>query len=264
LNWEINKNHLELLGEVGRGSSGIVWKAEHKGKLVAAKEMIFAHDRLPMMLRDSKYQYCLREIHTLKRLKHINILKFKGVCLDGQTVYIITEFEESTLDNYLGSSKYTLPVALNIAKQIAEGLSFMHSKKRIHRDLNPKNILLTKDFKVKIGDFGLARDIKMPVLFDLTEGIGTILYMAPEFLERKEEPYNEKVDIFSFGVLLWTLIHPKQKLDGPPALARTPPPIKFDGDQRVSNLIVSCLKKNSVDRPDAKTLVVKLDFAGFK
>lgn len=92
---------------------------------------------------------------------------------------------------------------LSIAVDVASGLEFMHSKGYIHFDIKPDNILVSKEgdkFIAKIGDFGEAK--KKPVT--MTKAPGTIVYMAPELADLSKPP-TEKVDIYSFGILLYNI-----------------------------------------------------------
>lgn len=89
-----------------------------------------------------------------------------------------------------------------IALDIARGMEYIHSQGVIHRDLKPENILIDQDFCLKIADFGIA--CEEAHCDTLAEDPGTFRWMAPEMIKRK--PYRRKVDIYSFGLLLWELV----------------------------------------------------------
>ena len=119
---------------------------------------------------------------------------------------IITEYlPQGSLRAYLHKlEKKSLPLQkqIAIALDIARGMEYIHSQGVIHRDLKPENILIDQDFCLKIADFGIA--CEEAHCDTLAEDPGTFRWMAPEMIKRK--PYGRKVDIYSFGLLLWELV----------------------------------------------------------
>jgi len=226
-----------------------VFKTLFKQDIVAAKE-------IPL----NKYLYGLRELKSLSRFDHPRVLKWKGACLSDNFLYLFTELAKFSLEDYLGSPEYKRRHGLKIALQVAEGLVFLHSNRIIHRNIKPSNILLFENLEAKIGDLGLACTLSenTSALFQATTG--TLRWMAPEMFDlygaKKEgncemKPYTEKVDIFSFGVLLWQQHSKASRLliKALPAFHR--PPIAENTDQRISKLITSCWEEKPEKRPSA-------------
>ncbi|KAG0460112.1 hypothetical protein HPP92_023240 [Vanilla planifolia] len=119
---------------------------------------------------------------------------------------VVVEFlPGGTLKQYLIKHyhrKLPYKVVIQLALDLARGLSYLHSKKIVHRDVKTENMLLTVSGAVKIADFGVAR-VEAQNPKDMTGETGTLGYMAPEVLEGK--PYNRKCDVYSFGICLWEI-----------------------------------------------------------
>lgn len=202
--------HLEIIQNIGAGSFATVKKVRYKQQIVAAK--IF--DR-PTKSNDGEFQ---KEVQQLKRLNHDNIIKIidYGKYKDRITIYytILLEFAdlgslESLLhDDNKNHLNYSLGHAVNWLYQIAGAINYLHSynpRPIIHRDLKPLNLLLMQGGKIiKICDFGTTCDIRSIMTVDK----GTPLYIAPEVLTEKN--YNEKCDVYSYGIILWELFSRKK------------------------------------------------------
>jgi serine/threonine protein kinase len=149
----------------------------------------------------------MSEIEALHQLKHPCITKVKGFCLPSELEgpSIVMEFVGGgTLKDVLRNKPRwwtDTRKAINIV-QIVLGMEFIHSKKFIHRDLKPTNILLDDDHSVKISDFGSSRMYESEVDVTMT-GVGTPLYMAPEVASGH---YDQKVDVYSFGLILYDIV----------------------------------------------------------
>jgi Protein tyrosine and serine/threonine kinase len=142
-----------------------------------------------------------READIAARLQHPNICDLVGVAADPECFCLAYEFCEggsllSLLTNHSRYYEY-LPIALDIA----QGMAFLHKKSIIHRDLKPSNILLTRDHRAKISDFGMSINNHGQ---ELTAETGTYRYMAPEVI--RHESYSSNADVYSFGICLWQLI----------------------------------------------------------
>lgn len=201
----------ELLGE---GFYGSVYKVKHRytGQVMVMKEMRHAS-------KEAKLSF-LQEVQMLKSLNHPNILQFIGILYrEGKVLVLITEFADGgtlqkTIDNLDKAFPWDLRVS--IARDIASGMSYLHNEGILHRDLTSENCLLRKDMTALVADFGLARtfrdedDIDSSRSPDTTKTkkrmtvVGTPYWMAPEML--RGESYDEKVDLFSFGIVLCEII----------------------------------------------------------
>ncbi|KAG0460075.1 hypothetical protein HPP92_023203 [Vanilla planifolia] len=142
-----------------------------------------------------------KEVAVWHKLDHPNVTKFVGASMGTADLNIPC----GTLKQYLIKHyhrKLPYKVVIQLALDLARGLSYLHSKKIVHRDVKTENMLLTVSGAVKIADFGVAR-VEAQNPKDMTGETGTLGYMAPEVLEGK--PYNRKCDVYSFGICLWEI-----------------------------------------------------------
>lgn len=151
------------------------------------------------------FQTFKREISILYNLDHYALLPFVGA-IATVPFTIITEFmPNGSVKDYLKQQSHLIdPTVLTIvALGVAKGMEFLHSKKYIHRDIKSLNILLDSDNYPKICDFGSSRSY-VPQSSMMTGGIGTSQWMAPEVI--LSQPYDEKADVYSYGMLLWEMV----------------------------------------------------------
>ncbi|KAG1682198.1 LIM domain kinase 1 [Nymphon striatum] len=208
---------------LGKGFFGQVFKVTHRetGEVMVLKEL-YRFD-------DEAQKNFLKEVAVLRSLNHENVLHFIGVLYKDKRLHLVTEYiNYGTLKSFLHDSTdpITLDQKLNIGKDIATGMSYLHSMNIIHRDLNSNNCLLRENKTVVVADFGLARIISDSVPQDYRQAptrynsnkkngkknvrkkrytvVGNPYWMAPEMLKGKK--YDEKVDIFSFGIILCEVI----------------------------------------------------------
>lgn len=144
--------------------------------------------------------------YSLFSLYSLGILQLAAACRNPPVFCIITEYlSGGSLRAFLHKLEHkTLPLEklISLALDIARGMEYIHSQGVIHRDLKPENILFDEDFCVKIADFGIA--CEEAYCDALAEDIGTFRWMAPEMIKHKS--YGRKVDVYSFGLLLWEMV----------------------------------------------------------
>ncbi|PIA35259.1 hypothetical protein AQUCO_03600137v1 [Aquilegia coerulea] len=147
-----------------------------------------------------------REVTLLSRLHHPNVIKLVGACRESPVFCIITEYlSGGSLRAFLHTFKEkSLPLEklIAIALNIARGMEYIHSQGVIHRDLKPENILFDEQCNLKVADFGIA--CEEAFVDSLVDDPGTYRWMAPEVIKHK--PYGRKVDVYSFGLVLWELV----------------------------------------------------------
>lgn len=199
--WNIDFSELTVGTRVGIGFFGEVFRGIWNGTDVAIK--VFLEQDLTA---ENMEDFC-NEISILSRLRHPNVILFLGACTKPPRLSMITEYME------LGSLYHLIHLSgqkkklswrrkLKMLRDICRGLMCVHRMKIVHRDLKSANCLVNKHSTVKICDFGLSRIITDSPMRD-SSSAGTPEWMAPELI--RNEPFTEKCDIFSLGVIMWEL-----------------------------------------------------------
>ncbi|XP_060521364.1 cyclin-dependent kinase 4 [Cylas formicarius] len=200
-------NTYEAINKIGRGAYGTVYKARNKqtGDEVALKKVCIPlnDDGIPMNT--------LREIGLLKQLNmynHPNIVKLLDICHGQQMgrelmMFLVFEHLEQDLASYIEkhSRGFNSTLIKRMAKEILNGVDFLHSNRIVHRDLKPQNLLVTSDGHIKLADFGLAKTYGFEM--KLTSVVVTLWYRAPEVLLGLS--YATPVDIWSVGCIIMEL-----------------------------------------------------------
>ena len=255
-----------ILSKIGEGGMGEVWRARDSklGRDVAIKVLPAAFsadkDRL------ARFE---QEAQSAGALNHPNILVIHHIGTHDGSPYIVSELlEGETLRDRMGGNPLPQRKAIDYALQIAHGLAAAHDKKIVHRDLKPDNLFITKDGRVKILDFGLAKlvgtdgdglqtDIPTrKVNTDPGTVMGTVGYMSPEQLRGQQADHRS--DIFSFGAILYEMLSGRRAFRGQStadtisAILREDPPDLSETNKSVSpaleRVVHHCLEKNPEER----------------
>ncbi|XP_028805389.1 probable serine/threonine-protein kinase SIS8 [Neltuma alba] len=200
-----------VLGErIGLGSYGEVYHGEWRGTEVAVKRF------LDQDISGESLEEFKSEVQIMKRLRHPNVVLFMGAVIRPPNLSIVTEFlPRGSLYRLIHRPNSQLDERrrLRMALDAARGMNYLHncSPMIVHRDLKSPNLLVDKNWVVKVCDFGLSR-MKHSTFLSSRSTAGTAEWMAPEVL--RNEPSNEKCDVYSFGVILWELLTLQQPWGG--------------------------------------------------
>ena len=258
----------EVLSAIGAGGMGEVYRARDArlGREVAIKVLPESLARDPERLRRFE-----QESRAIAALSHPNILPIYDVGTSGSSPYIVSELlEGQTLRQSLNDGPLSRRKAIDYAVQTAQGLAAAHERGIVHRDLKPENIFVTRDGRVKILDFGLAKLVSAGPLAgsdatisalapETTAGVvmGTVGYMSPE--QVRGEPVDHRSDIFSFGAILYELLSGRRAFKRDTAaetltaiLREEPPDLAAESALNVSpaldRIVHRCLEKNPSQR----------------
>ncbi|MGC2477523.1 MAG: protein kinase [Candidatus Sulfotelmatobacter sp.] len=255
----------EIASPVGAGGMGEVYRARDTrlGRDVAIKVLpeAVAHDA-------DRLRRFEQEARTIAALNHPNILGIHDIGVHDGAPFLVSEFlEGQTLRQKLVSGPLPVRRAIEYALGIAEGLAAAHEKGIVHRDLKPENVFVTRDDRIKVLDFGLAKLVKPEENHEatvtlLSEGtlpgmvMGTVGYMSPE--QVRGEPIDPRSDIFSFGAVLYEILTGKRAFkretsaETMTAILREEPPALNDtgwqGPQELQRILARCLEKNVARR----------------
>jgi serine/threonine protein kinase len=195
----------EILGELGRGGMGVVYRAKDPsiGRIVAVKTIKLSEEGTGMS--HAQLVECFQtEARAAGLLTHPNIVVIHDVGESDGVYYITMELVNGkSLQSMLDSGeKFSLPRLLRIMEQVCSALQFAHEHSVVHRDIKPANIMLTSDDLVKITDFGTAKIMQYGAS-QQNSAMGTPGYMSPEQIKGK--PVDGRTDIFSLGVMLYEM-----------------------------------------------------------
>ncbi|XP_057796212.1 serine/threonine-protein kinase EDR1-like isoform X1 [Salvia miltiorrhiza] len=210
--WNIDFSELTVGTRVGIGFFGEVFRGVWNGTEVAIK--VFLEQDLTA---ENMEDFC-NEISILSRLRHPNVILFLGACTRPPRLSMVTEYMEMGSLYYLihlsgQKKKLSWRRRIKMLRDICRGLMCLHRMKIIHRDIKSANCLVNKHWTVKICDFGLSR-IYIDVPVKDSSSAGTPEWMAPELI--RNEPFSEKCDIFSLGVIMWELCTLNKPWEGTP------------------------------------------------
>ncbi|MDA2934908.1 serine/threonine protein kinase, partial [Acidobacteria bacterium AH-259-D05] len=262
-------SHYRIIEKIGQGGMGEVYRAEdtNLSREVAIKVLPEQFTQDPQRL--ARFE---REAKLLASLNHPNIAAIYGLEeADGVRFLSLELVEGETLAERVAKGALPVEEALEVCRQIAEGVEAAHEKGVIHRDLKPANVKVTPEGKVKILDFGLAKafEDETPVT-DISQSptlteemtragviLGTAAYMSPE--QAKGKPVDKRADIFAFGAILYELLAGERAFDGETITETIAKVLESEPKWEVlpqntpwtiRNLLRRCLTKDPHDRLD--------------
>ncbi|XXG68035.1 hypothetical protein AAC387_Pa06g1227 [Persea americana] len=225
--WEIDLSKLDIKNVIANGTYGTVYRGIYDGQDVAVKVLDWGEDGIATDAETAALRASFRqEVAVWHKLDHPNVTKFVGASmgtselkiplknpsidsrsdLPARACCVVVEYLPSgTLKQFLIKNrrkKLAYKIVIQLALDLSRGLSYLHSRKIVHRDVKTENMLLDAHRTLKIADFGVAR-VEAQNPRDMTGETGTLGYMAPEVLNGK--PYNRRCDVYSFGICLWEI-----------------------------------------------------------
>lgn len=271
--WEIPHSQIIYEKRIGAGSFGTVYKGHWHGTVAIKRLNVTNPD-------EAQLEAFRNEVSVLRKTRHANVLLFMGACTTLPDLAIITRWCDGlSLYNHLHveQREFSMQQLLDMSKQMAQGMDYLHAKNIIHRDLKSNNILLSQSSdknvpNVQIADFGLAT-----VKAKWVEGggnagpAGSILWMAPEIIVMKPNtnPYTAASDVYAFGVVLYevfssTLPYPGCSAEqimymvGRGLMSPDMSRLRADTPQPGIKLMQRCLKREVSERPTIGELLKRI------
>ncbi|XP_058722521.1 probable serine/threonine-protein kinase SIS8 isoform X3 [Vicia villosa] len=260
--YEIPWEEITLGERIGLGSYGEVYRGEWRGTEVAVKRF------LNQDISGEALEEFISEVRIMKRLRHPNVVLFMGAVIRPPNLSIVTEFlPRGSLYRLIHRPNNQLDERkrLRMALDTARGMNYLHncSPVIVHRDLKSPNLLVDKNWVVKVCDFGLSR-MKHSTFLSSRSTAGTAEWMAPEML--RNEPSNEKCDVYSFGVILWELSTLQQPWRGMNSMQVVGAvgfqyrrlDIPDDMDPAIADIIRKCWQTDPKERPTFAEILAAL------
>ncbi|XP_037628737.1 raf-1 proto-oncogene, serine/threonine kinase a isoform X1 [Sebastes umbrosus] len=256
--WEIEASEVYLNSRIGSGSFGTVYKGKWHGDV--AVKILKVTDPTP-----EQFQAFRNEVAVLRKTRHVNILLFMGYMTKDNLAIVTQWCEGSSLYKHLHvlETNFKIIQLIDIARQTAQGMDYLHAKNIIHRDMKSNNIFLHEGLTVKIGDFGLATvKARWSGSHQVEQPSGSILWMAPEVIRMQDNnPYSFQSDVYSYGIVLFELLTGEL----PYSLIATRDQIIFmvgrgylspdlsklykNCPKAMKRLVADCIKKSKDERP---------------
>ncbi|XP_078388482.1 insulin-like growth factor 1a receptor [Cetorhinus maximus] len=214
--WEVPREKITMSRELGQGSFGMVYEGIAKGVVKGDPETRVAIKTVNESATMRERIEFLNEASVMKEFNCHHVVRLLGVVSQGQPTLVIMELmTRGDLKSYLrslrpdaenkpGPAPPTLKKMTQMAGEIADGMSYLNANKFVHRDLAARNCMVAEDYTVKIGDFGMTRDIYETDYYRKGgKGLLPVRWMSPESL--KDGVFTTHSDVWSFGVVLWEI-----------------------------------------------------------
>uniref|UniRef100_A0A672HKD3 non-specific serine/threonine protein kinase n=1 Tax=Salarias fasciatus TaxID=181472 RepID=A0A672HKD3_SALFA len=266
--WEVHSREVNIQKRIGTGSFGTVFKGKWHGDV--AIKILKVKEPTPEQLQAFK-----NEMQVLRKTRHVNILLFMGYMTKPNFAIITQWCEGSSLYRHLHvtETKFDTMRRIDVARQTAQGMDYLHAKNIIHRDLKSNNIFLHEGWTVKIGDFGLATvKSRWSGSQQVEQPSGSILWMAPEVIRMQDaNPYTFQSDVYGYGVVLFELMSgtlPYSNINnrdqilfmvGRGYLSPDLSKLYSTSPKSMKRLIVDCLKFKRDERPLFPQILVAIE-----
>lgn len=270
----INEEELDIdeRQPLSTGQSSHVYRAQWNGTHVAVKKLFsLSGPRKPGSGESKDPTEAIglhsRELGVLSRIRHPHIIQFMGaVAFSSGHLGIVTELcKRGSLYDVMYGERHALNEReiLTLASGVVRGLLYLHGLGFVHRDINPANVLVDADWMAKLADFGLSR--KQDVSRVMSGSTGTFQYMAPEVLQGQF--YDESVDMYSFGIMLWEMWEHRQPHSGKQAAQvilevvnkGERPEVPASCPAPLLPLMLACWENDGDDRPTARSALELLE-----
>lgn len=242
----------EILGELGRGGMGVVYKAKQKGlnRLVALKMILHADHA-----SEDERQRFHREAQAIALLDHPNIVQIYDIGEhDGKPFFSLELVQGGSLEGRLEGTPLTPTKAAQLVETLAKAMSVAHGNDIIHRDLKPANVLLTEDGTPKITDFGLAKNLEEASKTQSGAIMGTPSYMAPEQAEGQSQQAGPLIDVYALGAILYECLTGRPPFKAPTTMETllqvlselpvSPSQLQAGIPQDIETICLKCLEKD--------------------
>ncbi|XP_063242108.1 tyrosine-protein kinase Src64B isoform X2 [Bacillus rossius redtenbacheri] len=250
--WEIDRNELELIRQLGRGNFGEVWYGTWKGTEVAVKTL------RPGTMSTQAF---LEEAAIMKKFRHPRLVRLYAVCSVEEPIFLVQEYMcNGSLQEFLRNSAPNALLfgdLLYIAAQVASGMQYLEGKQLIHRDLAARNVLIGENNMAKICDFGLARVIEDDEYCPRQGSRFPVKWTAPEAIVYGR--FSIKSDVWSYGILLMELftygqvpypgMHGREVIEQVEKGYRMPKPVSPAIPDSIYNLMLDCWAADPDKRP---------------
>ncbi|XP_015358128.1 insulin receptor-related protein [Marmota marmota marmota] len=214
--WEVPREQISIIRELGQGSFGMVYEGLAQGLEAGEKSTPVALKTVNELASPRERIEFLKEASVMKAFKCHHVVRLLGVVSQGQPTLVIMELMargdlkshlrslRPEAENNPGLPQPALEDMIQMAGEIADGMAYLAANKFVHRDLAARNCMVSQDFTVKIGDFGMTRDVYETDYYRKGgKGLLPVRWMAPESL--KDGIFTTHSDVWSFGVVLWEI-----------------------------------------------------------
>ncbi|XP_025770943.1 insulin receptor-related protein [Puma concolor] len=214
--WEVPREQISIIRELGQGSFGMVYEGLAQGLEAGEESTPVALKTVNELASPRERIEFLKEASVMKAFKCHHVVRLLGVVSQGQPTLVIMELMtrgdlkshlrslRPEAENNPGLPRPALGDMIQMAGEIADGMAYLAANKFVHRDLAARNCMVSQDFTVKIGDFGMTRDVYETDYYRKGgKGLLPVRWMAPESL--KDGIFTTHSDVWSFGVVLWEI-----------------------------------------------------------